>query len=263
VASGELAAQFAYWQTRLRGCPTVLELPFARPRAATRTFNGATKSLNLSAATTAAVRALSQRQAVSLYTTLLAAFAVLVGDYTGRGEFVLGRGIPGRTSSEIENLIGCFVNLLPLRIDTSGSPTFQELLRRVSETVNTAYANQDAPFVKLVETLEVETPAAYPPLVQLVFNLYTAPDLQPLTAAAVRSFDLGAHTPTDDVALFQDVIVGIKDSGRELTAEARFNRALFAPEAIERMLADYRRLLGAAATRPELSLSDLSRMARA
>jgi hypothetical protein len=262
VAGGELAAQFTYWQTRLRGCSSILELPFARPRPATRTFKGATKSLNLSTVTADALKALSQRQSVSLYTTLLAAFAVLVSDYTRRDDFVLGRGIPGRTSSETENLIGCFVNLLPLRLDTSGGPTFQELLRRVSETVNTAYANQDVPFVKLVEVLQVETPVAYPPLVQVVFNLYTPPELQPLSAAAVRPFDLGAQKPTDDVALFHDVIVGIKDSGRGLTAEARFNQALFAAEAVGDMLVDYERLLSAAVTRPELCLPDLLQTAR-
>lgn len=257
VDGGELDTQFSYWRERLDGCPPLLSLPCARPRPALRTFEGASQSLMLPLALTDELRELSRRQMVGLYTTLLAAFNVLVHHYTGREDIVLGRGIPGRTRAEVEGLIGCFVNLLALRTKLSGELTFLDLLKRVRDVVNGAYAHQDVPFVKLVERLLPETDTAYPPLVQLIFNLYTLPEMRPSESVDIRPFDLGAHQPKDDMALFQDAIIGLKDTGRNILAEAVYNRQVYDAGAMAGMLADYRNLLEAVVLEPGARVDDL------
>jgi Condensation domain len=261
VEGGELDAQLDYWRARLADCPPPLELPFARTRPPARTFHGATQTLELPVALTDALRELSQRQAVGLYTTMLTGFNVLVHQYTGREDIILGRGVPGRTRAEAEGLIGCFVNLLALRTDLSGGPTFLDLLGRVRDVVNEAYANQDVPFVTLVERLLPGAPPTHPPLVQVIFNLYTSPDLRPLGGASIRPFDLGGEQPNDDMALLQDMLVGLKDTGRRIFAEAKYNRELFDAASVARMLADYTSLLEAAAADPGRRIGDLARSA--
>src|SRR5207248_336750 len=86
---------------------------------------------------------MGRKEGVTLFMTLLGAFGVLLSRYSGQEDLVVGSPIAGRNGSEVEDLIGFFVNTLPLRIDLSGNPTFQEVLQRVRETAMGAYAHQD------------------------------------------------------------------------------------------------------------------------
>ncbi|MBV9927459.1 MAG: hypothetical protein JOZ96_20740 [Acidobacteria bacterium] len=258
VASGALDSQLSYWRARLRGCPPALDLPFARPRPAARSFSGVSRLRGLPEELSQTLRELSRRHAVSLYTTLLAAFYALVRHYTGRADIVLGRGIPGRTRSETDGLVGCFVNMLALRTDVGGDPTFLELLGRVGETVNGAYANQEVPFAVLARELEPDPDPARPPLVQLVFNLYGAPPAQPPAGTRLSVFDLRESRPRQEIALFQDMIFGVNDTGRTLGLELKYNPGLFDAAAMEEMLADYEALLTAAAADPAARLGELA-----
>ncbi len=115
-----------------------------------QTFRGTCEFLTLSAALSAALKALSQREGVTLFMTLLAAFQALLARYSGQDDIVVGSYIANRTRVELEGLIGCFVNSLVLRTDLSGNPSFRELLCRVREVALGAYAHQDLPFEKLV-----------------------------------------------------------------------------------------------------------------
>jgi hypothetical protein len=263
VEGGELETQLHYWRTRLEGDRAILALPFARRRPCARTFHGRAQSLELPIPLADALRELSRRQMVSLYTTLLAAFKLLVHYYTGREDIMLGRGVPGRTRSETEKLIGCFVNLLVMRTDLSGNPTFAGLLQRVSETVNGAYANQEVPFVKLADELQPGVEHLYPPLVQIVFNLYTSPALQQAESLDVVPFNLGEYQSADETPLFYDLILGLKDSGKRLIAEAKYNPDIYDAETITRMLGDYQALLTAVSVDPQQPLQELSRQIRA
>ena len=98
----------------------MLELPTDRPRPAAQTFRGSYQSFTLSKALTEGLKALSQREGVTLFMTLLAAFVTLLFRYTRQEDILVGTPIANRTRAEVEDLIGFFVNTLVLRSDLSG-----------------------------------------------------------------------------------------------------------------------------------------------
>ncbi|MDQ3917764.1 MAG: condensation domain-containing protein, partial [Acidobacteriota bacterium] len=129
--SGEaLEEQLSYWKGQLAGAPAVLELPTDRPRPVVQTYVGAHEALVLDAELSAGIRELGRRQGATLFMTLLAGFGALLSRYTGQEDIVVGTDVANRTRSELESLIGFFVNQLALRTDLSRRPTFEELLGR-------------------------------------------------------------------------------------------------------------------------------------
>src|SRR5262249_7997892 len=149
-----LDSHLTYWKKQLAGAPPVLDLPTDRPRPAVRTHIGATERIVITRELTERLKIISRRHDVTLFMMLLAAFQTLLHRYTAQHDIVTGTPIAGRTRTEVEGLIGFFVNTLALRTDFSGNPTWQELLGRVRETALSAYAHQEIPFEKLVEELQ-------------------------------------------------------------------------------------------------------------
>ena len=174
--SGEvLEQQLRYWREQLAGAPAVLELPSDRVRPAVQSFRGSDQPFVVSERLTAALKEMSQREGVTLFMTLLAAFKALLYRYTGQADIVVGSPIAGRNFVETEELIGFFVNTLVLRTDLSGDPTFRDLVGRVKEVALGAYLHQDVPFEKLVEELQPERHTSHSPLYQVMFELQNAP----------------------------------------------------------------------------------------
>src|SRR5204863_2455389 len=151
----------------------VLDLPTDRARPPVQTFAGEREALTLSAELTDALKALSQREGVTLFMTLLAAFNVLLHRLSGQEDIIVGSPIANRTRAETENLIGLFLNNLALRTDLSGNPTFRELLARTRQTALDAFANQDLPFEKLLEELKPERDLSRTSIFQVYFNLFS------------------------------------------------------------------------------------------
>ncbi|GAB1537494.1 hypothetical protein NUACC21_01380 [Scytonema sp. NUACC21] len=164
-----LAKQMEYWQQQLAGAPSLLELPTERSRPAIQTYTGATKRFLLSPQLSEKLVVLSQKQEVTLFMTLLAAFQTLLYRYTGQTDICVGTPIANRNRKETEELIGVFVNTLVLRSNLSGNPSFGDLLSRVREVALGAYAHQDLPFEQLVEQLQPERSLSYTPQVWLYF----------------------------------------------------------------------------------------------
>src|SRR5262249_23164933 len=153
----------AYWKKQLANLSR-LQLPVDRPRPTRQRCRGARKYFSLSATTTKSLSALGRRENVTLFMLLLAAFQTLLHRYTGQTDIVTGTPIAGRRHVEIENLIGFFLNMLALRLDLSGNPTFLDLLARTRQTCLDAYAHQDLPFEILVEELKPERTISQNPL---------------------------------------------------------------------------------------------------
>ncbi|MEG4054806.1 MULTISPECIES: amino acid adenylation domain-containing protein [unclassified Microcoleus] len=247
-----LQTQLAYWKQQLEGAPPLLELPADRPRPPIQTSEGATQSLLLSFELTAALKNLSQREDVTLFMTLLAAFKALLYRYTGRTDLLVGSPIANRNRAEIEGLIGVFVNTLVLRTDVSGDPTFRELLQRLREVTLGAYAHQDLPFEKLVEELQPERSLSYNPVFQVMFQLRNNP-MPPLELPGLTLNLLELETNTTQF----DLSLDLEEVGERLQASVQYSTDLFDRATITRMLGHLQTLLEGIAAHPEQRLSSL------
>ncbi|MFC4048023.1 condensation domain-containing protein, partial [Dactylosporangium siamense] len=167
-----LARQLDFWRLRLAGV-AALELPTDRPRSVVRSAAGAVIEFGVSRGVADGLRAVSRAAGASMFMTVFAAFAALLGRYAGQDDVVVGTPIAGRNRAEVEDLVGFFVNTLVLRTDLSGDPAFTELLARVRAETLAAYANQDVPFERLVDELNVVRDRSRTPLFQVLFNYAT------------------------------------------------------------------------------------------
>jgi amino acid adenylation domain-containing protein len=241
-----LERQLAYWKEQLRTAPAALELPTDRPRPPVQTFRGATHSFVLPESLTEALEKLSRRQEVTLFMTLLAAFKTLLSRYTGQADVVVGSPIANRNRREIEDLIGFFVNVLALRTDFAGNPTFRELLGRVREVTLGAHAHQDLPFEMLVEELRPERDLSRTPLFQVLFALQNAPrSAVELPGLTLHPLEVGGTTARFDLALS---MVG---ADRGLRGVLEYNTDLFDAVTIDRLVGHFRTLLEGIVATPE------------
>ncbi|GAA1548385.1 hypothetical protein GCM10009827_080840 [Dactylosporangium maewongense] len=159
------APDVARWAERLDGVEP-LALPTDRPRPAELTYAGGSVEFELDAGLAAGVRALADSHGASLYMTMLAAYACLLGRHAHQTRLTIGSPVAGRGVPELENLIGCFVNTLVMPVDLSGDPTFTELLLRVRETALTGFADADTPFERVVADLNLPRDVSRSPLFQ-------------------------------------------------------------------------------------------------
>jgi amino acid adenylation domain-containing protein len=160
----------SYWKEQLAGAP-VLELPTDRPRPPVQSGRGAAVYSMVASPVIADLKALAQQERATLFMVLLAAFQTLLHRYTGQTDVVVGTYTANRHREELEDLIGFFVNTLPLRADLFGRPTFRQLLTQVRETALDAFEHQDLPFARLIQELSPERDLSRNPLSQIAFQL--------------------------------------------------------------------------------------------
>jgi amino acid adenylation domain-containing protein len=241
-----LQRQLNYWQQQLKDAPALLSLPTDRPRPAVQTFAGAHQEFALSVELTDRLTKLSQEQGVTLFMLLLAAFDTLLYRYTDTEDIVVGTPIANRNHSEIEGLIGFFINTLVMRTDLSGNPSLSELLARVCEMALGAYAHQDLPFEMLVETLQPERALGHTPLFQIMFVLQNAP---------MSSIELTGltFTPlmTEGATAKFDLTLSMQNTATGLVGGWEYNTDLFDASTIERMTGHFVMLLEGIIANPE------------
>jgi amino acid adenylation domain-containing protein len=252
---GVYEAQLAYWKKQFAMLPPPLELPadHSRPNVqAYKVFRGAQHIVTLSKKLTSELKQFCQKEGVTLFMTLLAAYKVLLHRYSGEADIVVGSPIAGRRLPETESLIGLFINTLALRTDLSGNPTFRELLARVKETSLGAYANQDLPFAQLVKELQPERTLAHNPLFQVMFVLQNEqiPPLE-LPGLAVQHLQMD-HDMTDF-----DLTLDISERDERLVCLFEANGALFEDESVARMTGHFQMLLEGIVTNAARRVSEL------
>ncbi|RKH14792.1 amino acid adenylation domain-containing protein [Corallococcus sp. CA053C] len=246
-----LEAQLDYWRQRLDP-HAVLELPTDRPRPAQVDSRGARFALLLPMSLTQQLKHLALREGRTLFSVLLAAFNVLLQRYCAQEDVTVGTPVAGRSRSELEGLIGLFVNTLALRTDLSGDPSFQQLLGRVHDIALGAFAHQEVPFEKLVEVLQPQRSLSHSPLFQVMFALQNAP----MSAAPIPGLRMEPQPVEGGTARFDLTLVASEEPhGLRLTAEYR--TALFDEATIARMLGHLRTLLQGVVQDVRLRLSEL------
>jgi amino acid adenylation domain-containing protein len=249
-----LRRQIDWWRERLGGAPPALELPTDRPRPAVASSRGAAHGFRIPAETSRGLRSLARREGATLYMVTHAALDLLLSRWSGQDDLVVGSPIAGRTQMGTEGLIGFFVNTLALRIDLSGDPSFQELVRRVRETALGAYAHQDLPFERLVEEVAPDRGLSHTPLFQVMFALQNADTGERSATAGLRLEPFGGEIRT----VRFDLELDLREVGEELFGSLRFRTDLFDAATMERFAAQYGVVLAAAAASPEERLSRLS-----
>ncbi|WP_407892975.1 condensation domain-containing protein, partial [Scytonema sp. NUACC26] len=247
-----LTKQLAYWKEQLKGTPALLELPTDRPRPAIQTYRGVTEKFAFSKELSEALMDLSQRQEVTLFMTLFAAFQTLLYRYSGQTDICVGTPIANRNSTYLEGLIGLFLNNLVLRGNLSGDPSFSDLLLQVRKVALDAYAHQDLPFEQLVEQLQPERSLSYTPLFQVMFVLLNVPmpklQLPDLTLSPL---------PIDISTAKFDLTLLLENTSTGLIGSIEYNTDLFDTATIVRMVGHYQTLLEAVVVNPQQKLSEL------
>ncbi|MBN3989152.1 MAG: amino acid adenylation domain-containing protein [Nostoc sp. NMS2] len=266
-----LQTQLAYWREQLNGI-SILHLPTDKPRPAIQSYQGATQFLELPLKLIDALEKLSQQEGVTLFMTLVGAFQTLLYCYTHQEDIALGSPIANRNRSEIEGIIGFFVNSLVLRSNLSGNPTFRELLGRVREVTLEAYSHQDLPFEKLVEELHPERNLSHHPLFQVVFGFQNAPmsalELPGLVPSFMNidlkktRFDLELHLwkCSED---FRSLWGGKCEYYEGLRGVIVYNTDLFDKATISRMVEHFKTLLSAIVVNPEERIANLQLLSEA
>ncbi|MCF5332595.1 amino acid adenylation domain-containing protein, partial [Pseudomonas syringae] len=196
-----LQTQVDFWRQHLSGAPALLELPTDHRRPPLRSYAGGRVSLALSPALTAGLRQLGQRHGATLFMTLLVGWSSLLSRFSGQDDVVIGTPVANRPRSELESLIGFFVNTLALRIRPEGRLSVAALLEQVKAVMLAAHAHQDLPFEQVVEALQPPRSLGHSPIFQVMLALNNTPgggelslpelSLEPLQAPhTTAQFDL-------------------------------------------------------------------------
>ena len=250
----EFAAQLAYWKQTLAELDLApLELPADRPRPLHSSFEGATIGFGLPDALAERVRAAAQRANATPFMVLAAALEALLYRYTGRASLAVGFPTANRNRSEIEGLIGFFVNSLPLHVRMADDLTLRSLLARVREATLGALAHQDVPFERLVEELQPARSLNANPLFQVLFDLRTVPAGQAGAGGADGTFESAVMEDTAKL----DLSLQMMHDGTHLSGSVQYSTDLFDEATMRRFIGHYRTLLTALVEAPDVPLARL------
>jgi non-ribosomal peptide synthetase component F len=248
-----LAKQQSYWKKQLAGMPPVLELPSDRRRPDVATFHGAKFRFMLPKTLSDNLNALSRQEGVTLFMVLLAVFDVLLYRYTYQPDIVVGTAIANRNRSETEPLMGFFVNMLVMRTDMNGNPSFRELLDRVKQLTLAAYQHQDVPFEQVIEMLQPQRSLNRSPLYQVEFTLQNAP-LEPLETRDLTFTPVNVQPDSSET----DFNLIMSESKNGLAGEIIYSTDLFDAATIERMADHFQTLLQGVVEAPQRRIDELS-----
>jgi natural product biosynthesis luciferase-like monooxygenase protein/amino acid adenylation domain-containing protein/non-ribosomal peptide synthase protein (TIGR01720 family) len=252
-----LASELSWWKEALADIP-VLQLPVDRPRPAAQTFRGAQHRFTIPRSVTDALVSLSHREGATPFMCLMAAWQSLLFRYSGQEDFAVGTAVAGRGRPEVEPLVGCFINSLPVRADLSGDPTFLELLGRVRGTALGAFAHQDVPFEKIVDALNLTRDASVSPVFQTLLVLHNVP-MPTLRMADLTLRGMDVHTG----AARLELALELRQTEEGLWAALEYNTDLFDADTVVGLVAHFQRLLEGIVQTPERRISLLPMLSEA
>jgi amino acid adenylation domain-containing protein len=248
----------AYWRDTLADAPEGVWLGADHPRPATPTGHGAIEEFALDAATHAGLESLARSCGATLFMVVHTALAALL-TRTGAGhDILIGTPVAGRSEPGLEDMIGFFVNTLPLRVDTSGDPSLRDLLARIRRTDLEALAHQELPFDRLIEEINpARTPGTHPLFqILLAFEHHapTPPDLPTLTTSWR---DTGTHSAKFDLDFGLRATHDHSGNPTGITGHTQYATDLYTPETIQALTRRLLTLLRAAATTPDTPISHI------
>ncbi|HEX8558731.1 MAG TPA: condensation domain-containing protein, partial [Pyrinomonadaceae bacterium] len=254
LQGASLARLKTFWRTELDGAPTQVEIPadFAPP--AVTTHRGNIHRFEVEPVATDALRALGRQEDATLYMGLLALYATLLHRLGGQRDLVIGSPVAHRPRVEMEGVVGLCANVLPMRLDLSGDPSFRDLLRRTREVVYRALQHQELPFERMVEELRPSRRLGRNPIFQVLFTLQNLPRGRP----AARSQPAQSLPPVVGTGRAQfDLSFSANEVDGGLVCSFEYSTELFTRATGERMAAQLCMMLRAAAAEPDARLSRL------
>jgi amino acid adenylation domain-containing protein len=267
LSGATLEEELGYWRRQLAGSPPPLRLPTDRPRTAGKGFVASEYTRLLPAPLAAAVKALADREGATPFMVLLAAYLTLLHRYTGEEDLLAGVPIANRTHSEIEGLIGFFLNTLVMRTPVAGGLGFRALLGRVREVAMGAYAHQELPLetilqaVHTMHTTQATQPmpdrgAAKAPPFSVMFQVQNLPEPRLEFAGLTLRASRAGLTSQLATEIF-DLGLVLEPGEKGIDAWVTYNARLFDHATIERLLAHFEVLLAGAVAAPARSLDEL------
>ncbi len=256
-ASEQGREQESYWLQRFASAAPLLTLPTDFPRPAQREFAGARFVVDIGAERSARLNDLARRHNATLFMTLMAAYQALLHRYTGVEDIVVGSPIAGRARVELENILGMFVNTLPIRSFPRADMSFADFLAQVKENSLEAYRYQDYPFEKLVDKLNLRRDADRHPVFDTVLHMFNVAGVQaPPTESTARRLEITALPMETPTAKF-DITLEFSDYDGELHVVVEYATSLFREASLRQLLTDLQSLIDAVADKPELALGDI------
>jgi amino acid adenylation domain-containing protein len=247
VAGEVIEQQADYWTRTLAGAPELLELPTDHPRPSRMHHAGAAFGVELDEALTAGLKALARRHGTTLFMTIMAGWATVLGRLSGQDDVVIGTPAAGRGRREIEGLIGFFVNTLALRFDLSGAPTVAELLKEVKARTLAAQEHQDIPFEQVVEVVAPARSLSHSPIFQAMFVWLDASWVGGGRSALARFEEGGepggASTESPDGQAQLEITLALSERAGRITGAVEYMTALFERETVERYVGYLRQVL--------------------
>ena len=249
-AEGEvLESHRRYWALKLEAA-RALVYPADRPHMAHLASGARAVSFRLPPALANSLEEFARRERVTRFVLLLAAWKGLVFQHTGVADIVLGAPVANRGHQELEEVVGCFINTLPLRTDLSGAQTFRDVLRRVADTCTGAYEHQELPYEQMTAALQREPEAG--DLIRMLFVFRNEPQPSPrFEELAVRSL------PVCRNAAKFDITVDIQLNGPTLAGSIEYDAGIYDHSTICRLAGHYERLLERVVECPDSRLEEL------
>ncbi|MEH2390263.1 MAG: amino acid adenylation domain-containing protein [Nostoc sp.] len=261
--------QLAYWEKQLAGCQFILNLHTDRPRPKVPSLKGGLIRQDLPVELYRSLRKLSHENGVTLFTTLFAAFSNLLFRYTGQEDILIGTATANRRRKETENVLGMLVNMILLRANLAGNPTFKELLVRVQKTLFESLEHQDIPFQKIVEKVYPKRVPGMNPLFQVIFSFHDSPVPDP-DFLGLKGHLTIRHSDSAKVDI-EVICVPIAEQriGREeredndrLTLMWQYNSDLFDRETMQKMIAHFLIMLEEIVAQPEIRIGQIEMLTK-
>jgi non-ribosomal peptide synthetase component F len=242
-----------YWLQQFEELPPVLQLPTDYPRPAHKTSNGATHEFEINATIATGIRSLARSQDASVYMCLLAAVKVLLYHYSGQNDLVTGAPVAGRVHKDLEEQLGLYVNMLPVRTQLQPAQSFAHLLKTVKQNLLGAYEHQLFPFDQLVEALHLAHDNSRSPLTDVWVQHSDTPWVQVQDAGLeVTPFATGhAYSKVD-------LTVKFTETGSTINVIMEYNTDLFKESTIAQMGRQLQLLMEVIIQQPDHSLNSLT-----
>lgn len=252
LTSPAIKKQEEYWLNKLAGELPVLDMPTDYPRPRVQSFEGGRVRFETGNELCSTLNKIAAETGTTLYMLLMAAYNVLLSRYTTQGDIIVGSPVQGRMHPDLENIVGMFVNTLPLRNFPSYKKTFREFLMEVRENAIEAYENQDYQLEVLIEKLGVERSSSRNTLFDTLFVMQDqdAPQLE-IEGLRFIPYEI------ENMASKFDISMEAVETGGNIMFTLEYCSSLFKKERMNSMADDYISVLRSISVDMDVKLGDI------